>query len=124
MEIKPYLIITIISTIIAVANPKKTEPSIELKNICLNCHSRQKIPSELVYRRYLMRYSTNKNMQKAILEYLKNPNPKNSIMPKQFFFKFPKKERSENNISTIKRGIEEYLNYFDIKNKLILPFSM
>lgn len=101
-----------------------TKPLTSLKNSCLNCHIKQKIPSELIYRRYLMRYSTDKKMQKSILDYLQKPNQTTSIMPKQFFLKFPMKESLkdsfEGNNSALKRGIKEYLNYFNIRNKLRL----
>ena len=121
MAIKFSLII-ITTTLIVTANPITT-PSNLLKNSCLNCHTKQKIPSELIYRRYLMRYSTDKKMQKTILEYLKNPNPKNSIMPKQFFLKFPQKKSFEGNNSLLQKGVEEYLEYFDIRGKLKLSTS-
>jgi hypothetical protein len=116
MAIKFSLIITT-TTIIAIANPT-TVPSTALKNSCLNCHTKQKIPSELIYRRYLMRYSIDKKMQKRILAYLKNPAPSNSIMPKQFFLKFPMKKRLDINGSILERDIKGYLDYFNIKNKL------
>jgi hypothetical protein len=59
-------------------------------------------------------------MQKNILEYLKSPSQPNSIMPKQFFLKFPMKRRSDINSSLLERDIKEYLRYFDIKNRLKL----
>jgi len=116
MVIKRTLII-ITTTLIATANPI-TKPSNRLTNSCLNCHTKQKIPSELIYRRYLMRYSTDKKMQKRILAYLKKPTPSNSIMPKQFFLKFPMKKRLDINGSILERDIKGYLDYFNIKNKL------
>ena len=107
-----------IITILILTTITITSQSIKLNESCLNCHIKQKIPSELIYRRYLMRYSTDEMMQEAIFNYLKKPNKTQSIMPKQFFLKFPMKEVSDNNSSILKQNIKEYLNYFNIKKKL------
>lgn len=88
---------------------------------CLACHSQQKIPSELIYRRYLLKYSTHKNIKKRLLEYLKNPKKESSIMPKQFFLKFPQKKALDLNDTTLSTSIDAYLNYYDVKKKLVLP---
>ena len=42
-------------------------------------------------------------------------------MPKQFFIKFPFKEKSDLNITELEQSIDDYLNYFDVTKKLILP---
>jgi len=105
--------VLIISTVVLFA---KT-PSIELKNSCLNCHIKQKIPSELIYRRYLLRYSSQKLIREKILQYLKNPQKENSIMPKQFFLKFPMKKGVDLNNTHL---IDEYLDFFDIQDDLVL----
>ena len=112
--VKLFLILSI--SLIAIAQPSQI-----LKERCLNCHIDQKIPSELIYRRYLMRYSTYKQIEKTLLEYLQNPTKESSIMPEQFFLKFPQKSSSDLNDTTLKESTKEYLNYFDIKKQLTLP---
>lgn len=109
-------VITICISLIATSESSNT-----LKNSCLNCHMQQKIPSELIYRRYLMRYSTYKKMRESMLEYLKNPKQELSIMPKQFFLKFPMKEVMERNETILEDGIDGYLMHFDIGGRLVLP---
>jgi len=91
-----------------------------LKQDCLSCHKAQQIPSNLIYKRYLMKYSTDARMQEVMFRYLKNPNKENSIMPPQFFLKFPMKESLPLNDETLKRDIKSYLEQFDVKKKLIL----
>ena len=98
----------------------KTENK-ELKKNCIKCHIEQKIPSELIYRRYLRKYSTHRAIKKTLFAYLKNPNRENSIMPKQFFLKFPEKEILDLNETALKENIDAYLDYFDVKRQLILP---
>jgi len=87
---------------------------------CLKCHKEEKIPSELIYRRYLLKYSSKKIIKDKILEYLQNPKEDNSIMPKQFFLKFPIKKTLDINNSHI---IDKYLEFFSIKNRLKLEYK-
>ncbi len=93
------------------------EPSVMVEKNCLSCHKAHAIPSELIYRRYLLRYSTHEAMKQAIVSYLSNPNPKNSIMPSPFFVKFPMKQSSTLDKPTLLRSTEEFLDYFDIKKR-------
>jgi hypothetical protein len=65
-----------------------------------------------------MKYSTKKNMSKAIFNYLKNPTIKNSIMPKQFFIKFGTKKALKLNDKTLQKSIELFLEKYDIKSRL------
>ena len=85
----------------------------------MECHIRQKIPSELIYRRYLLKYSTHSAIKEQLLVYLKEPKKETSIMPKQFFLKFPEKEALDLNETVVEESIDAYLDYFDVKKKLI-----
>ena len=89
-----------------------------LQNKCLSCHVSQQIPDELIYRRYLIVYSTSQRMESAIFKYMKNPNKKNSVMHYPFFFRFPMKKKSHLKDETLQKMIKAYLTTFDIKNKL------
>ncbi len=93
----------------------------QLQNNCLQCHTQEQIPSELIYRRYLMTYSTQEEMQNAIFNYLKDPKKENSIMPPPFFFKFPMKETLDLNDESLEKNIGAFLDTFDVKKKLVLP---
>ncbi len=93
----------------------------QLQKECLQCHVEQQIPSALVYRRYLMKYSTFERMEEAIYTYIKNPDLKHSIMPPQFFLKFPMKEATTLDDDMLQKMIKSYLNTFDVKKKLVLP---
>jgi len=88
---------------------------------CLQCHQKEQIPSNLVYRRYLMRYSTPERIANAMFRYLKHPEKSASIMPRQFFLKFPMKERSSESDEVLKAYIMHYIEKFDIRKSLILP---
>ena len=91
-----------------------------VQKICLSCHQKQQIPSNLIYKRYLMKYSTSKHMEEAMFKYLKDPKKEHSIMPPQFFLKFPMKETIKIDDSILRKKIQSYLEIFDIKKKLVL----
>jgi hypothetical protein len=90
----------------------------ELEQNCLKCHIKNQLPTNLIYKRYLMKYSTKNNMKTAIFNYLKNPKIQNSIMPKQFFIKFKIKNNIKLDDKTLKRDIDLFLEKYDIKKRL------
>ncbi|MEA1954239.1 MAG: hypothetical protein U9O24_07580 [Campylobacterota bacterium] len=115
--------IALLSTLLYVASYSQTLYADEketLEKACLSCHKAQQIPNKLIYRRYLMKYSTTSQMHKVIYSYLKNPTTQQSIMPPQFFLKFPRKEASHLEDVQLKELIREYLDRFDIRGMLIL----
>lgn len=93
----------------------------QLQKECLGCHAKQQIPDAMIYRRYLEKYSTFERMQKKVLAYLKNPDQKDSILPSQFFLKFPMKEASTLSDERLQNMVMHYLNTYDVKKKLVLP---
>jgi hypothetical protein len=93
---------------------------VDLEKSCLDCHKKQQIPSALIYKRYLLKYSTKDRIKDAIYLYLKNPTKENSIMPKPFFLRFPMKKTTNLNDKTLKKAIELYIDKFDIRKKLVV----
>ena len=91
-----------------------------LEQDCLSCHKAQQIPNELIYRRYLMKYSTSESMKEAMVKYLQNPKKEYSIMPSQFFLKFPMKEALALDEKVLEENIQMFFETFDVKKKLIL----
>ena len=87
---------------------------------CLNCHKKEQIPSYMVYKRYLLKYSTKSKIKKVLYSYLKNPKQENSIMPKPFFLKFPMKKPLKLNDKELKKSINDFVERFDVKKRLKL----
>ena len=111
--VKKIFITLLLSTL-----AQSKEPNPLLQQNCLKCHTEQKIPSELIYRRYLMKFSTKERMKKSLLSYLKNPKKENSIMPQQFFLKFPEKEALDLNETVLEESVGAYLDFFDVRDRL------
>ena len=91
---------------------------IHLNNSCLNCHQKEQIPSSMIYKRYLMKYSSPSRIEDAIFAYLQHPQKEDSIMPSQFFLKFPMKTALNIEDSVLRQEIKAYIKTFDIKKKL------
>jgi len=94
--------------------------SANLNNDCLKCHTKQEIPSSIIYKRYLMKYSTKEKIANAMFKYLKKPKKENSILPPQFFLKFAIKKPTLIDDETLKKDIESFIEKFDMKKRLIL----
>jgi len=68
-----------------------------------------------------MQYSTHENIKDKLMSYLKNPKKETSIMPKQFFLKFPMKDSLDLNETALEESVKAYLDYFDVRERLVLP---
>lgn len=55
-----------------------------------------------------------------MLNYLKNPNQKNSIMPNEFFKKFSIKPKSRLNNTNLSKNIDEYIKKYDLQKRLYI----
>lgn len=88
---------------------------------CLSCHKKEQIPNRLIYRRYLMKYSTKEATLKAIIKYMKDPQKKNSVMPPPFFIKFGMKKRSDMCAEDLEEGVRAFIEKLDMKKRLVLP---
>jgi hypothetical protein len=92
----------------------------DLQQDCLLCHQKSQIPSGLIYKRYLLKYSTKSRIEEALYDYLKNPRQHNSIMPAPFFLKFPMKEPTKMDEKILRKNIRVYIDYFDPRKRLRL----
>ena len=91
-----------------------------LEENCLSCHREQKLPDNLIYRRYLLKYSSPERIENALTAYLKNPRKECSIMPREFFLRFPMKYPTELDEATLRGSIRAYMERFDVKRRLRL----
>ena len=91
---------------------------LSLQNACLSCHAQQQIPSEMIYRRYLLKYSSTSVIKQKIYAYLKAPSTQASIMPKPFFRKFPLNEPSKLDDKTLLELIDAYIDLYDVRKKI------
>ncbi len=96
------------------------QETVSLQKQCLACHEAQQIPSEMIYRRYLMRYSSKQTIKKKIFSYLQHPSVSTSIMPAPFFGKFPLKKATTLDDKRLERLIEAYIAHYDVDGKIVI----
>lgn len=84
---------------------------------CIKCHKRG--PSlKKIYFDYLLKYSSEKRVKKAMIEYVKNPNSKKSIMPKSYIKKHQIKCKSRLTLKQLKKAINIYWKLYSVKGKI------
>lgn len=116
------IILSVLLCCVSILTAQQSDASTqELQATCLDCHIKEQIPDALIYRRYLMEYSTPTNMKVAIKKYLKNPKKEDSIMPPPFFLKFPMKEALHLEEEHLEKNIDAFLQRYDVKKMLVLP---
>ncbi len=105
-------------TVLTAAAQPPADPVLERN--CLECHREQKLPDNLIYRRYLLKYSSLERIEKALVSYLRHPSEATSIMPAEFFLRFPLREPIELADDALHQSVQKYIQYFDIRKKLRL----
>lgn len=84
---------------------------------CVKCH--KKGPSlKKIYFDYLLRYSSERRVKKAMIDYLKNPNPKKSIIAKSYIKKHNRSFIHNFSDQELKEAIDFYWNKYTIKGKI------
>jgi len=115
---KFYMIIAIVGVTGMVYAQENSTSALE--KACLSCHQAQQIPSEMIYRRYLMRYASKETIKKKIAAYLKHPSIDTSIMPAPFFRKFPLKKATTLDDKRLERLVEAYIAHYDVDGKIVI----
>lgn len=105
------IIILLICTISFVnANPYK-------KN-CLECHNKLPVSIDKYFYRYLLKYSSEHSVKKAMTNYLKNPNIDTTIMPEAFINRFGIKEKTKLSDEKLKEALDIYWEKYKVFGKL------
>ena len=85
---------------------------------CVSCHSKIPVSIDKYFYRYLLKYSSQKSVSKAMFDYLKNPNEKKSIMPNAFIKRFGIKKKTKLNDVELKEALSIYWEKYKVFGKL------
>ena len=88
---------------------------------CLKCHIETNVPNVVIYKRYLLKYSSKAKMREAMVTYLKKPIAEKTIMPSRFIDIFGLKERMKLSDESLNKYVDELIDSYDVKKKLTLP---
>ncbi len=95
----------------------QVQASVYTKN-CLSCHNKLPVSIDKFFYRYLLKYSSQKELKKQMLSYLENPNKKNTIMPEAFISRFGIKEKTYLSKEELKNALDTYWNEYKVFGKL------
>ena len=90
----------------------------EYKNNCLKCHNKLPVTIDKYFYRYLLKYSSEKNVKSAMVDYLKNPSKDNTIMPEAFIKRFGIKKRTKLNDKQLLEALDIYWEKYKVFGKL------
>jgi len=85
---------------------------------CVNCHKIYGPSLRKLFFDYLLIYSSEKRVKKAIFEYLKNPSVKKSVMNKEYIKKFGIKKRSKLSKKELKKAIDIYWERYKVIGRI------
>ncbi|MGM0518738.1 MAG: hypothetical protein ACQERD_03725 [Campylobacterota bacterium] len=87
-------------------------------NNCVKCHSNIPVSIDKFFFRYLLKYSSEKNLKNAMFEYLKKPNKESTVMPEAFIKRFGLKKQTSLDDKALKEALDTYWNKYKVFGKL------
>lgn len=88
------------------------------ENNCVKCHNNMIVSIDKYFYRYLLKYSSEKNVKNSLYEYLSNPSKDTTIMPEAFIKRYGVKAKSTLSDEELKKAIDEYWEIYKVFGKL------
>lgn len=85
---------------------------------CVSCHDGMTITLDKFFFRYLLKYSSEKEVKKALTEYLKNPKAETSILDTSLIVRIGVKKRTSLSDKELQDAIDEYWETYKVIGKL------
>ena len=85
---------------------------------CVKCHSKLPVTIDKYFYRYLLKYSSEKDVKKAMFDYMKNPTVEKTIMAESFITRFGIKKKTNLSDEKLKEALDIYWNEYKIFGKL------
>lgn len=85
---------------------------------CLSCHHGMAVKIDKFFYRYLLKYSSEKDVKKAMMSYLHNPNYKDTVLVDGLMNRFGLKKKTTLNTQELKEAIDIYWDKYNVFDKL------
>jgi hypothetical protein len=85
---------------------------------CVACHEKLPVSIDKYFYRYLLTYSSKREVKKAMIKYLNTPSQKRSVMAEAFIRRFGVKEKTILKHQELRDAIDIYWNRYKIFGKL------
>ncbi len=96
----------------------KNENKRVYETTCIACHNKLPVSIDKYFYRYLLKYSSEKNVKSSMLSYLKNPTEEKTIMPEAFISRFGIKKRTSLSDKELKEAVNTYWETYKVFGKL------
>ncbi len=88
------------------------------KNDCVKCHNKLPVSIDKYFYRYLLKYSSESSVKKAMTNYLKKPDKDNTLMPEAFIKRFGIKKKTILNDKDLQEALDIYWEKYKVFGKL------
>ena len=95
------------------------EPTLPLPR-CTACHTKNGPPLSLIYRRYLMLYSSKERIQKRMIDFLHAPSKAKSAMPEGMKNRFNPQKHPAFSPQIAKKAVEILIEKEDLIQRVIV----
>jgi hypothetical protein len=85
---------------------------------CVTCHKKLPVSIDKYFYRYLLKYSSEREVKKAMYDYLKTPSRQGSVMGESFINRFGVKKRSHLSNQKLKKALGYYWERYKVFGKL------
>ena len=85
---------------------------------CVKCHDKLSLSIDKYFYRYLLKYSSEKDVKDAMFDYLQNPSVEKTIMAESFITRFGIKKKSNLSDEKLKEALDIYWDEYKIFGKL------
>lgn len=88
------------------------------KDNCVSCHEELPVSIDKYFYRYLLKYSSEKDVKKAMKMYLENPSEKSSVMGDAFINRFGIKTKTHLSPEVLDKALNDYWQTYKVFGKL------
>ena len=85
---------------------------------CMICHRQLSFNLKQIYFDYLLKYSSEKAVKLALIDYLKNPNKDTSVMPREYIRRFGLKKPTLLDDKELEMAVDYYWDRYKVFGKL------
>jgi len=85
---------------------------------CVACHKKLPVSIDKYFYRYLLKYSSKREVLKEIKAYLKNPSQEQSVMAEAFISRFGVKKRTKLNEKELDEALHSYWKIYEVSTHL------
>ena len=120
--VKNIVLICLFFLVVLTANANdnvksKSNTNVYEKN-CILCHQNLPVSIDKYFYRYLLKYSSERSVKSAMIEYLEKPTPAKTIMPEAFISRFGIKKATKLTALELKKAIDIYWEEYKVFGQL------